>query len=222
MTEEIFKYKSANFDKLVKYGFKLNDEIYEYKTDILDGDFNLSVKISKEGAVSTKLYDNASDEEYVLHLMRDSVGEFVGKVKAEYEKALRDISENCFEREVFKSKQSKEIIAYVREKYGDELEFLWEKFTDNAVWRRKDNKKWYGVILTVSRRKLGLDGDEIAEVLDLRILPEKSEKLIDNKYYFAGYHMNKKHWFTVCLDGSVPTGLICEYLDESYALAAKK
>ena len=38
--------------------------------------------------------------------------------------------------------------------YCDELEFLWQKFPDNAVWRRKDNKKWYGALLTVSKEKL--------------------------------------------------------------------
>lgn len=37
-------------------------------------------------------------------------------------------------------------IEYVRKKYGDELEFLWTKFPDNAAWRRKDNRKWYGVL----------------------------------------------------------------------------
>lgn len=28
------------------------------------------------------------------------------------------------------------VIEYVREKYRDELEFLWEKSPDNAVWHR--------------------------------------------------------------------------------------
>ena len=105
--------------------------------------------------------------------------------------------------------------------YGDELEFLWEKFSGNAVWRRKDNKKWYAAVLSVSKRKLGFDSDEIAEVIDLRIQPEKLEDLIDNKNYFPAYHMNKKHWFTIILDGSVPSDVIFDYLKDSYDLAKK-
>lgn len=33
-----------------------------------------------------------------------------------------------------------------------------------------------------------------------------------------GWHMNKKHWNTLILDGSVPSSLIQELLDHSYEL----
>ena len=36
-----------------------------------------------------------------------------------------------------------------------------------------------------------------------------------------GWHMNKKHWNTVCLDGSVPKKLIFEMIDHSYDLVYK-
>jgi predicted DNA-binding protein (MmcQ/YjbR family) len=35
-----------------------------------------------------------------------------------------------------------------------------------------------------------------------------------------GYHMNKKHWNTVCIDGSVPDKNIFEMIDHSYNLVA--
>ena len=34
-----------------------------------------------------------------------------------------------------------------------------------------------------------------------------------------GYHLNKRHWNTVRLDGSVSAELICEWIEDSYALA---
>jgi predicted DNA-binding protein (MmcQ/YjbR family) len=33
-----------------------------------------------------------------------------------------------------------------------------------------------------------------------------------------GYHMNKKHWITVMLDGSVPRREVESWIDDSYAL----
>jgi len=36
-----------------------------------------------------------------------------------------------------------------------------------------------------------------------------------------GYHMNKKHWNTVILNGSVPNGELCRMIDRSYALVVK-
>jgi predicted DNA-binding protein (MmcQ/YjbR family) len=37
-----------------------------------------------------------------------------------------------------------------------------------------------------------------------------------------GYHMNKKHWNTVVVDGGLPTKLLKEMIDDSYNLVAKK
>ena len=37
-----------------------------------------------------------------------------------------------------------------------------------------------------------------------------------------GYHMNKTHWNTVILDGSVPTGEIERMIDNSFILVVKK
>jgi predicted DNA-binding protein (MmcQ/YjbR family) len=37
-----------------------------------------------------------------------------------------------------------------------------------------------------------------------------------------GYHMNKKHWNTVILDGTIPDDEICEMIDNSYRLVVSK
>lgn len=88
--------------------------------------------------------------------------------------------------------------------------------------RRSDNRKWYAAILTVSKRKLGLELDEKIEIINLRIRAENMESTVDGKRIFAGYHMNKKHWVSVRLDGAVGIEKICKMVDESYVLALKK
>jgi predicted DNA-binding protein (MmcQ/YjbR family) len=37
-----------------------------------------------------------------------------------------------------------------------------------------------------------------------------------------GYHMNKRHWITLTLDGNLPEKLIFELIDHSYELVAAK
>ena len=37
-----------------------------------------------------------------------------------------------------------------------------------------------------------------------------------------GYHMNKKHWNTVLLDGSVPEQEVLSWIDHSYNLVTKR
>lgn len=219
--EKFFARKKADQGKLIQYGFTEESNGCKYTAAIMDGQLELTVFISQGGAASTKVIDILSNEEYTLYKVESSAGAYVGKVRAACESVLADIAQKCCEPDVFHGSQTTAIIQYVREKYGDELEFLWEKFSENAVLRRKDNQKWYGLVIAISKRKLGLDSDEIIEAIDLRLRPEQMEATIDNIRYFPGWHMNKKSWYTVILDGSVPLEEICRRIDESYILAVK-
>lgn len=220
MTEKVFKNRKLNIKKLLSFGFTKVDNKYIYHTDLLKGQLTLTVKIDGEGTISTRVVDHSGDE-YVLYRVAGAEGSFVGQVKSECKSVLKTIAEKCFDPDVFKSEQAKSVIVYMKDTYGDELEYLWQKFPDNAIVRRKDNQKWYAALLTVSQRKLGLDLGGTIEILDLRIKPEKMESTVDNIRFFPGYHMNKKHWITICLDGSVSNEVIYKKIDDSYHLAQK-
>lgn len=221
MKNNLFNNKKANTEKLLKFGFSEENNSYIYSKELLEGEFELTVTVNEDGLVSAKVTDTFSKEPYTLHLVADADGKFVGKIKDEYENILKKIADECFENDIFKSDFSKKVIKYARKKYGDELEYLWEKFPNNAVIRRKDNAKWYAAILTVQKNKLGLEGSEIIEIIDLRANPDEIDLIVDNKKYFRGYHMNKKHWITIILDGSVNEDELYRKIDDSYILANK-
>lgn len=222
MIHDIFKHTRINAAKLKAYGFTETDDGFLFGTGIFDGQFDMLVNITKNGGISAKVIDAASNEEYRLHLIEGSAGEFVGRVRTEFESVLCDVRDKCFDKEIFKSGQAKQVIEYVRRKYGDELEFLWKNYPTAAIWRRKDNAKWYGLITDIQKRKLGINSGEPVEIIDLRIEPSEIESVIDGERYFRGYHMNKKSWFTICLDSGVPTETVFRRIDQSYALALKK
>ena len=96
---------------------------------------------------------------------------------------------------------------------------MWKRSPDNAILRRRDTAKWYAAILTVAKSKLGLDSDDAAEIINLRVKPEKMGELLKNDNYYPGWHMNKKSWYTIILDGSVDTEEVYRRVDESYLLA---
>jgi len=220
MFEDIFLRRKLNINKLINYGFQSKGSDWVYDTAIMNDAYTLHISVLKNGSIDTDLIENETNEPYVLYKTNAS-GAFVGEIRAEIEDVLRRIAEECYEVSVFKAEQALKIIGYVRDTYGDELEFLWTKFPDNAVWRRKDNKKWYGAILTVSRNKLGLSSNEMVEIIDLRLQQDQMVQTIDYKRYFPGWHMNKKSWYTIILDDSVSTEEICRRIDESYNLAKK-
>lgn len=217
----IFKDKKVNISKLLPFGFEQSGENYIYRKIFSDSGFVQTVTVTADGEVFSDVIDPAFGEPYTLYLDENAEGAFVIGIRNSYEETLREIAEKCFEPDIFKSEQAKELISYIKATYGDKLEFLWEKFPDNAIFRRKDSQKWYGLMLPVSKRKLGIESDETVEIIVFRMDSEKSEALKDNKKYFPGYHMNKKSWCTVILDNSVPSREIYCRIDESYLLAAK-
>lgn len=209
--------KTVAVDKLESFGFIKTANGWLYQKNICDNQLLMMLKFMG-GKIFSRVEDSTG-EEYTLHLVESSVGKFVGNVRQDYERILTEFIENCCEENIFCAQLTKNLIIYVREKYGDELEFLWEKFPKDAIWRRKDTKKWYAVLMEISERKLGLDSDNLVEVIDLR--GRELENFLDGEKFFAGYHMNKKSWFTIRLDGSVAFDEICMRLDESYRLATK-
>ena len=194
------KNRKVNSKALLKYGFKLEnkDKInnqYIYKTSIGNNQFELNVIISDKDNYS-KLIDLEEKTEFILADIENAEGQFIGQIKQEYDMKINEIFDKCTTKEVFKSNQALDIINYIEQKYKDKLEFLWEKFDNNAIWRNKQNNKWYGILLLIPKSKLEIESDDIIEVIDLRYQKEKIGEIIDNKKVFAGYHINKKSWIT--------------------------
>ncbi len=61
--------------------------------------------------------------------------------------------------------------------------------------------------------------DELPARLNLKCDPDRSLALRDRyEAVLPGWHMNKRHWNTLVLDGSLPSGLVRELIDHSYDL----
>jgi predicted DNA-binding protein (MmcQ/YjbR family) len=65
--------------------------------------------------------------------------------------------------------------------------------------------------------------DEIPTTINVKCDPEVAIELRE-KYnsVIPGYHMNKKYWNTIIIDGSIPSKLIKQFIDDSYNLIRQK
>ncbi|MBY4676004.1 MmcQ/YjbR family DNA-binding protein [Marinobacterium arenosum] len=64
--------------------------------------------------------------------------------------------------------------------------------------------------------------DERSLRVNLKCDPAEAQMLRDVfEAVLPGYHMNKRHWNTVLLDGSLPNGEVERMIDNSYALVVK-
>lgn len=214
------QYRIILYEKLLPYGFIKKNEKFYYTRKILDNRFEIRVWI-QNGNMFSLVYDIENECEYALVNVVTATGEFVGRVKEEYENCIQNIIEQCTSVSVFQFPQSKEMIDYIENKYQDELEFLWENSL-SAIWRNKTNRKWYGLMFIISKRKLGIDSDEMIEALNLRCSKDEGSSLVDYKKVFPGYHMNKKSWITIPLDKTVDSATLYSWIDLSYQLSLKK
>ena len=110
-----------------------------------------------------------------------------------------------------------ELLDYAWEQYGTEPEYLWESSPYTFVLRHRGNRKWYAVVMDVRRDRLGLPGEEIIYIMDVKCGPLLSGSYIGKPGVVPAYHMNKTHWLGVLLDGSAADETVTELLDLSYA-----
>lgn len=109
-----------------------------------------------------------------------------------------------------------EVLKYAREKFRIEPDYPWMRDPDSAVLRHRDNEKWFALLMTVSKQKLGLREPDQADILTVKSDPILIGSLIDGQHFFSAYHMNREHWITVLLDGTTPAEAVFHLLDLSY------
>ena len=55
---------------------------------------------------------------------------------------------------------------------GTSPDYPFDKDFETAVFRHADSRKWYALLMRVSRRKFGFDSDEVIDVVNLKLPTE--------------------------------------------------
>ena len=111
-----------------------------------------------------------------------------------------------------------ELEEFIVDNYSVSPEYLWDKYPTFAVFRHKENKKWFAIVMTINKKKLGIDEDGLVDVVNLKCDTVGMFSLVQQKGIFPAYHMNKNHWISICLDNSVDKQMIKVLIDMSYNL----
>lgn len=113
------------------------------------------------------------------------------------------------------------VFGYIKEKYKISPEYPWRRDKTSAVFRHEDNRKWFALVMEVQRSRLGLFGEECVDIINLKTEDLFfRDMLIKEEGVMPAYHMNKLHWITVLLDGTLPEERIYDLIDLSYAATA--
>ena len=113
------------------------------------------------------------------------------------------------------------ICDYIKKKYKVSPEFPWRKYPGNAVFRHDDNQKWFALIMDVEGKKVGVPGADYVDVINLKVDDMFfRDMLIQEDGIMPAYHMNKMHWITVLLDGTVPEERVKDLIGMSFLATA--
>ena len=111
-----------------------------------------------------------------------------------------------------------ELAAYLVDTYSATGEHLFARYPGFQVYRHNANKKWFAVIMDIQRKNLGLVGDGEISVVNLKCDTRLIGSFRGEPGIFPGWHMNKAHWLSVALDGTVEDEKIKFLVDMSYEL----
>lgn len=77
------------------------------------------------------------------------------------------------------------------------------------------------LVYKVMGKMFALTDLEAFESINLKADPEQVVELKEKfTSVLPGYHMNKKHWISVMMDGTIKDTLICQWIDDSYNLVS--
>ncbi|WP_049484176.1 MmcQ/YjbR family DNA-binding protein [Streptococcus oralis] len=216
---EIFKSYQFNKEKAHAYGFVENGEVWTYSCQILNDDFSMTVSITPDN-VSFQVFDQETGDLYPQVHMKSMRGSFVGSVRETCLEILYQIRKACFDVQDFICPQTKRIMAQVQEKYGNQLEYLWEKSPDTAVLRHEGNQKWYAVVMRIPWDKLEKGREGLVEAVNIK--HDQVADLLSKKGIYPAFHMNKRYWLSLALDDSLQDEEVIELIEKSWNLTVKK
>ena len=90
-------------------------------------------------------------------------------------------------------------LEYCLDTYGTAPDYPFEGDFETAVLRHGGSRKWYAIVMKVSRRKFGFESDEVIDVVNLKLPVEMFGSFGAADGVFPAYHMNKLHWISVLL-----------------------
>lgn len=115
-----------------------------------------------------------------------------------------------------------ELTSFILEHFPCREDHPWEKYPDYATFKHLENGKWFALVAQISGQNLHLPFTAAVDFVNLKNDPDLITSLRQEPGILPAYHMNKEHWLTVLLDGSVDSELVKALVETSFELTCSK
>lgn len=115
-----------------------------------------------------------------------------------------------------------EFLRHAEERFGELPDCPFEDDCDTTVLRHSGNRKWFALVMNIPKNKLVPESTGNVDVVNLKCAPEVADSFRHEHGIYPAYHMNKRHWISVLLDGSVSADKLDFLLGVSHELTRTK
>ena len=115
-----------------------------------------------------------------------------------------------------------ELEAYIKDAFGISPDHPFARYPEISVFRHMGNRKWFAAQMTIPKTTLGIKEDGMIDIVNVKCDPEILRSFHGQPGIYPAYHMNRNHWLTAVLDGSVDDNTMEFLLGISYDLTKGK
>lgn len=191
-----------------------------YRCSLSGTELSLVIALVPEvenGELELFVVDEGINELYTGHL--HGSGSFNAELRERMAAIVQEIFDQASRAACFALPQQQRLIAYARQKFNAEPEFLWADSPSSAILRNLATRKWFAVLLEPKAKVVGLDGPGTVPLINLHLDKELVQELIkEGSPYLPAYHMNKTYWLSVRL-GHIEDEKLFELLHLSFLKA---
>ena len=115
-----------------------------------------------------------------------------------------------------------ELTDYIFDAFSVEPDYPFSRDDVTCVFRHTDNRKWFGIMMKIPYRTLGMNRDRETDIVNIKCDPVLMGSLRGKPGFRPAYHMNKDKWITILLDGSAGREEITALVDMSFRMTETK
>ena len=115
-----------------------------------------------------------------------------------------------------------ELTDYIFDAFSVEPDYPFPRDDVTCVFRHTDNRKWFGIMMKIPYRTLGMNRDGETDIVNIKCDPVLMGTLRGKAGFRPAYHMNKDKWITILLDGSAGQEEITALVDMSFRMTETK
>ena len=115
-----------------------------------------------------------------------------------------------------------ELTDYIFDAFSVEADYPFPRDDVSCVFRHTDNRKWFGIMMKIPYRTLGMNRDGETDIVNVKCDPVLMGAFRGRPGFCPAYHMNKDKWITILLDGSAGREEITALVDMSFRMTETK